>query len=63
MNAMLIGKLTRGNGIPEHGRQDRLESCQIPDNSAINESVQGRHETFFEQRIDMLPVSRIPADE
>src|SRR5205823_14143471 len=63
MDAMFIGELPRGHGIPEHRGQNRLQSCEVTHDSAVNESIEGWHEPFVKQRIDMLPVSRVPADE
>src|SRR5215471_8205043 len=63
MDAVLVGKLTSRDRIPQHWGQNWLESGEVTHDPAINESVKSRHEPFFEQRVDVLPVGRIPSNK
>jgi hypothetical protein len=60
---MLVRPLPGGDGVPQHGRKNGTQSRQIPDDAVIDEIVQGRHQTLVQERIDKLPIGRVPADQ
>src|SRR5436190_19995207 len=63
VDAVLIGKFAGRDRVPEHRREDRLEGSKVTHHSTIDERIEGRHQTFLEQRGDVLPIGRVPSDQ
>ena len=62
VDAVLIGELPGRDRIPKHRGKDRLERGQITHHSSIDQAVECRHQSFFEQRGDDFPIGCIPTD-
>ena len=62
-HAVVVGHLPRGDARPEHGGELRLERRQVAAGARLHEPCQPRHLAGVEQRVDDLPVGRVPADE
>ena len=62
-HAVMVGHLARGDARPEHRRELRFERCQVAARARFHKPGQTRQFTGIEQRMDDLPVGRIPADE
>ena len=63
VDAVLIGKFAGRDRIPEHRRKNWLERREIAHHAAIDEGVEGRHQTFLDQRSDVLPIGGVPSDQ
>ena len=62
-DAVFVRALASGDGVPKHGGENRLHGGDIADDAAVDKGVEGRQEAFVEERIDVFPVSGVPADE
>src|SRR5439155_19150901 len=63
MDSMFVVELSCRDGVPEHRREDWLQSSQITHYSAVDEGVEGRHQTFLDQRGNVFPIGRVPSDQ
>lgn len=62
-NAMFVGTLAGSDGVPQHGRKDRPQGCDIAHHAVIDQAFERGHVSLVEQRVDDLPVGSIPTDE
>jgi hypothetical protein len=62
-NSVLIRTFPCGDRIPQHRRKNGTQSRQVSDHALVDEGVQSRHQPLIQQRINQLPISRIPADQ
>src|SRR5260370_15750977 len=63
VDAMFVRALAGGDGIPQHGRQDRLEGGNVALDAVADHVIQGGHEPGVNQRTCDLPVGCVPANE
>ena len=62
-HAVVIRHLSRGDARPEHRGELRLERRQIAAGTRFDEPGKARQLARIEERMDDLPVGRIPADK
>ena len=62
-HAVVIRHLSRGDARPEHRGELRLERRQIAAGACLDEPGKARQLARIEERMDDLPVGRIPADK
>ena len=63
VDAMLVGPFAGGDGGPEHRAEGGINRGEVAINAASHESSQVRHLAGIEQRLNNLPVSRIPSNQ
>ena len=63
VNAVFVGTFTGGNGGPKHRAEDRVKSGDIAVDTPRHEPGQMGHLASLQQRLNYLPVSRVPANE
>src|SRR5689334_1257140 len=63
VNAMFVSSFSGRDGRPEHRAEDRINGGEIAMHSICDETCQVWHLSRVEQRLNYLPVSRIPTDK
>jgi len=63
VNAVIKRPFARGNRCPEHGGQLWVERAEIAHDAPLYQLLQIGHFPGIHQRIDYLPVCRVPADK
>ena len=63
VDTVCVGPLPGGDARPQDGREHRRERLEVAHGAALHESPEVRHPAGVEQRVDHLPVGRVPADE
>ena len=62
-DAMLIGPLACGNGVPKHWREHRLDGRQVAADPAIDQAGERRQFPLRQQRPNHFPIRGVPADQ
>ena len=62
-NAVAERPLARGNRGPDHRRELRIERGEVADHALIHQPLEMGHLARVHQRIDDLPIGRVPADQ
>ena len=60
---MFIGALAGGNRVPENRRDDRVQRGNPAAGPSLHEALERGQITLVKQRVDDLPIRRIPAQE
>ena len=63
VDAVLVGEFSGSDGIPEHRRENRLKRREIAHHPAVDQALEARHQPFFEERSNHLPIRCIPTNQ
>src|SRR5436309_4800415 len=60
---MMCSRNTGRHRSAGSGSMDRLKGREIAHHAAVDERVEGGHQTFLEQRGHVLSIGRVPSDQ
>ena len=63
MDPMLVSAFSRGYGSPKHWAEHWIDGGEVAVNTSRHKPGDVGHLTRFQQRLDDLPVGRVPSDE
>ena len=63
VDAVLVGPLAGGDGVPQHRTQVRLQRHQVAHHPPLDQRGQVRHLPLVHQRRSHLPVRRVPTNQ